>query len=166
MRAEYRDGGRTRRVEIASAQPGRYRVRVDDAELAIEVERLADGRLRLAGEGGDAIAEVTAVGARRFVTLGNMDFVLERASGGARGSRGPAPSGLESPMPGTVSQVLIAAGAAVRRGQPLVAVEAMKMEHVVRAPRDGTVRRVAVARGQMVDAGATLVELEDEEAGS
>ena len=162
MRAEYREGGRTRRVEVTSVAPGQYRVRVDDAELALTAERLADGRLRLLSDGGAVIAEVTAVGARRFVTLGNMDFVLERASGGARRGRGPAASGLEAPMPGTVSQVLVAAGAAVKRGQPLVAVEAMKMEHVLRAPRDGKVRRVAVARGQMVDAGATLVELEDE----
>jgi 3-methylcrotonyl-CoA carboxylase alpha subunit len=166
MRAAYRDQGRTRRVEIVPGAPGAYRVRVDDAELALTVERLGDGRLRIQGDGGETIAEVTAVGARRFVTLGNMDFVLEREGAGARRARGPVASGLESPMPGTVSQVLVAAGAAVTRGQPLVAVEAMKMEHVLRAPRDGTVRRVAVTRGQMVDAGATLVELEDEEAAS
>jgi len=64
-------------------------------------------------------------------------------------------------MPGVVTKVHVAVGEAVKQGQPLVAIEAMKMEHVLRAPRDGRVRAIAARRGEMVNGGATLVELEE-----
>jgi 3-methylcrotonyl-CoA carboxylase alpha subunit len=64
-------------------------------------------------------------------------------------------------MPGVVTRVMVAAGEIVEKGQPLLALEAMKMEHLVRAPRDGTVRSIAATVGQMVSAGVPLVELDE-----
>lgn len=77
-----------------------------------------------------------------------------------RPARGPevTPS-LEAPMPGRVLGVRTAAGATVRKGDTLILVEAMKMEHAVRAPKDGTVTRVLVNEGQMVGLGDILVEM-------
>ncbi|MDK9695512.1 MAG: ATP-grasp domain-containing protein [Siculibacillus sp.] len=63
---------------------------------------------------------------------------------------------LVAPMPGSVVQVLVEAGAAVAKGDPLVVVEAMKMEHVIRAPHDGVVERVDVAVGDLVADGTEL----------
>jgi 3-methylcrotonyl-CoA carboxylase alpha subunit len=62
-----------------------------------------------------------------------------------------------------VTRVHVAVGEAVRRGQPLIAIEAMKMEHVLRAPRDGRVRTLAARLGEMVKGGVALVELEESE---
>jgi len=64
-------------------------------------------------------------------------------------------------MPGVVTRVLVKAGDAVEKGQPLIAIEAMKMEHVIRAPRAGRVAKVAAAQGEMVKGGVALVEMED-----
>jgi biotin carboxyl carrier protein len=55
---------------------------------------------------------------------------------------------------------MAAAGEAVTKGQPLVALEAMKMEHLIRAPHDGVVKSIPVEAGQMVDGGAALAEME------
>ncbi len=66
--------------------------------------------------------------------------------------RGP----LVSPMPGTVTAVHVAVGEAVRAGQPVVTVEAMKMEHVLRAVADGVVSAVLVVAGQTVAMEAPL----------
>jgi 3-methylcrotonyl-CoA carboxylase alpha subunit len=159
MRSDWKDGDRGRTVEIAADGGGRYRVTVDGNELAITVERLAGDRLRLVTADGATTAEVTAVGSRRFVRLGAMDFVIERALRSARGSAS-ADHGLEAPMPGIVARVMVAAGDRVTKGQPLVAVEAMKMEHLVRAPRDGRVKSVRIAAGEMVAGGVPLVELD------
>jgi 3-methylcrotonyl-CoA carboxylase alpha subunit len=104
---------------------------------------------------------ITAAGTRRFVRLGAMDFMLERAAAGRRKSGGAEAGGLEAPMPGVVTKVLVAQGDRVQRGQPLVAVEAMKMEHMVRAPRDGQVKAVRVKQGELVGGGAALLELEE-----
>ena len=63
-------------------------------------------------------------------------------------------------MPGKVIAVKAAAGQAVKKGDELLVVEAMKMENSVRAPRDGTVRSVAARVGDMVGPGTILVEME------
>ena len=64
-----------------------------------------------------------------------------------------------APMPGTILKVNTAQGAAVKKGDILVVLEAMKMENEILAPRDGTVAQVAVAKGNTVDTGALLVVL-------
>ena len=161
MRGEWKDGSRTRRVEIAAEGAGRYRVTVDGAELSLVVEPLAGGRLRIVTSDGVTTAEVTTIETKRFVRLGAMDFVFERVPAARGGASGSADGGLEAPMPGVVTRVLVAAGETVKRGQPLLAVEAMKMEHLVRAPRDGRVRALRVRQGELVQGGATLVDLDD-----
>ena len=69
---------------------------------------------------------------------------------------------IEAPMPGLVRDVFAAQGAQVSKGDRLVLLEAMKMEHGLTAPRDGTVAEVLVAPGDQVTAGAALIRLEDE----
>ncbi len=69
---------------------------------------------------------------------------------------------LDAPMPGTVIKVLVEEGQEVTAQQPLLVLEAMKMEHVVVAPHDGVVQRLLYAPGALVAKGATLVELEEQ----
>ncbi len=77
--------------------------------------------------------------------------------------RGPAgeQSAVTAPMPGTVIRLLVAAGDFVRARQPLVVLEAMKMETPLTSPYDAVVRAVHVAEGDRVTGGAILVELEE-----
>lgn len=163
MRSTWRDGDRVRAVEVATLGGGRYRVTVDGAPFDVTAAVSSDGRLSLTTEQGVTSAELTAAGARRFVRLGHLDFVLEREASGARrgGGRGAHGGGLESPMPGVVTRVMVAAGEAVTKGQPLVALEAMKMEHLIRAPRDGRILAIPVTVGQMVSGGVSLVEMDE-----
>lgn len=162
VKSAWRDGDLGRAVELEPLGPGRWRVRIDDSAFELSAEALADGRLRLTNDQGTTIAEVTADGAKRFVRLGRLDFVLEREADGRRRAAAPHHGGLEAPMPGAVTRVMVAAGDAVVQGQPLVAVEAMKMEHLIRAPRAGRVKRIGARAGDMVAPGTALVELEDE----
>jgi propionyl-CoA carboxylase alpha chain len=67
-----------------------------------------------------------------------------------------APGSLLAPMPGTVIRVAVAEGDEVEQGQPLLWLEAMKMEHKVTAPAAGVVARLPVAAGQQVELGAVL----------
>jgi acetyl/propionyl-CoA carboxylase alpha subunit len=72
-----------------------------------------------------------------------------------------AAGSLVAPMPGAVVRVLVETGADVEAGQPLVVLEAMKMEHTVASPATGTVTEVRVQQGQQVDAGTVLVVVEE-----
>jgi 3-methylcrotonyl-CoA carboxylase alpha subunit len=75
---------------------------------------------------------------------------------------GAAAGGLSAPMPGQVRDVRVAPGDRVRRGAPLVILEAMKMELTVAAPVDGRVTEVRCRPGERVDEGAELLALEPE----
>ncbi|WP_448554408.1 acetyl/propionyl/methylcrotonyl-CoA carboxylase subunit alpha [Thalassotalea montiporae] len=68
--------------------------------------------------------------------------------------------GLSAPMNGTMVAVLVNAGDSVVKNQPLVIMEAMKMEHTIKAPSDGTVTDVFFTAGDMVDGGAELLSFE------
>jgi acetyl/propionyl-CoA carboxylase alpha subunit len=68
---------------------------------------------------------------------------------------------LVAPMPGTVARVLVIAGEQVSQGQPLLVLEAMKMEHTVTSPAAGVVTDLRVEAGQPVDAGAVLAVVDD-----
>jgi len=61
-----------------------------------------------------------------------------------------------APMPGKIVRVLVRTGEAVRARQPLVVIEAMKMENELRAAGSGTVAEIQVTDGQSVEAGALL----------
>ena len=62
-------------------------------------------------------------------------------------------------MPGSVIRVMVDAGAEVEARQPLMVIEAMKMEHTITAPADGVVAAVRFAVGELVEEGAELIAL-------
>jgi pyruvate carboxylase subunit B len=70
---------------------------------------------------------------------------------------GPAP--LMAPMPGLIVRVLVEEGADVVAGQPLVVMEAMKMENELRSPSSGRVASIRAKTGAAVEKGALLIEL-------
>lgn len=67
---------------------------------------------------------------------------------------------VKAPIPGLITRVLVAPGAAVEAGQALLILEAMKMENEIRAPFDGTVSSISVAGGQTVVRNQVLVEVQ------
>jgi glutaconyl-CoA decarboxylase len=83
------------------------------------------------------------------------------AASSDHGGAGGEQSRVVAPMPGTVIRLLVGAGDSVRARQPLVVLEAMKMETPLTSPYDAKVRAVHVAEGDRVAGGAVLVELEE-----
>jgi biotin carboxyl carrier protein len=68
---------------------------------------------------------------------------------------------IHAPMPGLVSNVVAPAGTAVERGQPVIVLEAMKMENDLAAPRSGIVKQVRVSKGQTVNQNDVLAVIGD-----
>ena len=81
-------------------------------------------------------------------------LTLRRAKEATQQTNGPLP--VPSPMPGRVAAVLVQAGQQVREGEPLMVIEAMKMENELRAPKAGVVTELSAHLGATVEMGAIL----------
>ncbi len=90
---------------------------------------------------------------RGAAAIVSLDLLAHAGEGQSEGGR------LTAPMPGKVISIAVKAGDAVRKGQPLAVMEAMKMEHTIAAPADGTVAEVLYAPGDQVAEGAELLKL-------
>jgi 3-methylcrotonyl-CoA carboxylase alpha subunit len=95
-----------------------------------------------------------------FVFDGEI-YTAEVLDKGSRAKAKHRDHSMSAPMPGVVLKILTAAGAVVRKGAPLVILEAMKMEHQIVAPYDGTVRAVHCKEGEMVQPGVELIALDE-----
>jgi 3-methylcrotonyl-CoA carboxylase alpha subunit len=98
-------------------------------------------------------------GERTYVWCEGHVYEFEAVRGSRTAASAEHGAGLVSPMPGRVRRLLAAEGSAVSRGQVLLVLEAMKMEHAIRAPQDGVLKRICVAEGDLVEAGVELAEL-------
>lgn len=107
-------------------------------------------------EGNAAQAQVTVAGHLYQVVL---EDERERAAHDAERTRSKGGGELKSVMPGVVIKLLVREGDTVAQGQPLLILEAMKMQNEIAAPADGRVRALHVREGQAVASGAKLVTL-------
>ncbi len=150
-------------VEVISRDGSTLRARIGDREIAAEF---------VADSGASVLSGTLTIDGRRFaisgarrkqsiiVGVGPASFEFKPAESGARRhARGLAAPEITAPMPGKVLKLLVEEGDAVEAGQPLVVIEAMKMETTLSAESAAIVKRVRVAVGEMVDHGAVLIEL-------
>ncbi len=128
----------------------------------VSVATLADGTTCVTAtvEGVSARCRVDRYGDEVFVDDGVHSSAWTVVPRFADHSADASGHGAVTPVPGTITAVQVAAGDAVRAGDVLVVLEAMKMEHRILADVDGVVLRVLVEVGQSVDAHALVVELE------
>ena len=162
MRYEVEVNGRVSQVNVHRVD-GRFVVAVDDRECLVDAARVDAHTLSLligsssqevafAADGTGRLA-VGIKGVPLTVTVNGRRRWTRKEDAGA--GRGPQP--LVAPMPGKVVRVLARVGTAVQPRQPLIVVEAMKMENELRATSRGVVAELLVQEGQSVDAGALLL---------
>ena len=99
-------------------------------------------------------------GVRRHLIGGNGTIRLAfppRNGTGDNAAAGTTP--VDSPMPGTILDIKVSVGQAVKEGELVCILEAMKMENEIYAPCSGTVAQVLVTKGQSVDTGTPLVSI-------
>jgi len=147
-----------------SREGARYLVRVEGGDHDLDLAPLSPGLIAITAAGRRSLARVARLDARWFVHVDGLTVECEIISrdGGQPGRGRPSDEDLMTPMPGVVSRVLVGEGDAVSPGQPLVIIEAMKMEHVVRARRAGRIRALRVREEDQVEAGTVVADLDAE----
>jgi biotin carboxyl carrier protein len=122
-----------------------------------------DGRVvALEVEGSLVSVRSACRGDRAYVWCAGDVFEFRRAAARparARPAAGESHAGLVAPMPGRIRKTLVRRGDEVARGQVVLVLEAMKMEHAIRAPQDGVVTELPHREGDLVEAGAVLAEI-------
>ncbi len=119
---------------------------------------LTDGRIKVKmSDGTIHYAYSAKVGDTWWVHLSGHIFCIERIEPGATNDQGDA--SLSAPMPGKILQVLVKEGQKVEAGQPLMILEAMKMEHRIMASEEGIISSIFFSEGDQVQQGIPLLEL-------
>jgi acetyl-CoA carboxylase biotin carboxylase subunit len=149
-------------VEVSWSRigPGVYSARVFDSTVTAQVlSSTSDGDIRIEIDGLQRAFKITDAGDALYVhsSLGSRAIKLA--------PRHPAPhaasqqASANSPMPGKVLKILVEKGQKVAAGDPLIILEAMKMEHTMRAAFDGVVESILVRDGEVVGPGQLLAQI-------
>ncbi len=138
-----------------------------EAPVIATAERDADGVVHADLGGHRLRAPVVLDGLRVTVLHGGRVWrlLLDDPTAAAAALEEGGAGLLTAPMPGKVVAVLVETGAAVKAGQPLMVLEAMKMEHTITAPGDGTVAEIRFNAGDQVSDGDQLLVLDLDEEG-
>ncbi len=170
MHYEVEIGARVRNVTAARSGDG-FAITIDGRPYHVDAARVDAHTLSLivdtvfrrsyeitvTPDAATGLFTITVAGVAVTVGLNGRRRWGPKDDGGASSS---GPQRLAASMPGKIVRVLVKPGDAVRARQPLVVVEAMKMENEMRAGRDGTVGEVHAREGHSVEAGALLLVIQ------
>ena len=157
---QYEVGTEVKRVRI-ERDAGIYRVVVDDRMYNVQVSHRRSDEVTFVVEGQQHVAYVAADGSTRYVAIDGdvLEVSVPDVRRLRRQKHRQSEDSLSAIMPGQVAKVFVNVGDVVKFGQPLLILEAMKMEIKIAAPHDGRVTKVSVKQGQMVDRAQTLLEI-------
>jgi acetyl/propionyl-CoA carboxylase alpha subunit len=154
--------GRLYQIDL-ERQGENYNATVDGQTYRFEIIDDRPGNLRICFEGSPRTLFWASGEGQQWVSLDGCTYLLERPlPGRLRGSAASqTENSVRSPMPAQVRALYIEEGEDVQQGDPLILLEAMKMEIKVQAPRAGRIGRVSVSTGQTVNRDQELVEFLD-----
>ena len=153
------------RVELVRRGTG-WSCKLDGHDFPFDVTSLENGLLSVLVEGKSYEVRQEVAGAETSVVVGHERYKatvrdprsLRSRKSGDDSAQGPKK--IVAPMPGKVVRIVAPPGTEVEAGQPVLVIEAMKMQNELKAPKKGKVRRITVTEGAAVEAGQTLAEVE------
>lgn len=172
MQVEINKENRSSEIEILEQKGSIYKVSVDNRVYEIDLLMVEDGVWSILHNGQSMVIE-TIQGdkpKKYFVNTYDNSFEIEMVDSETRYLRsrdmageGDAENHITVPMPGKIVRVMVKVGDAVKNGDTLVIVAAMKMESEYKVGKDAIVKEILVGEGDTVDGGQVMVVLEDEE---
>jgi 3-methylcrotonyl-CoA carboxylase alpha subunit len=161
----YLAGGVEHHVDAFRGADGTWAISTDKAEtVQVRFKAHEDGRVTVAFDSRTVSAFVEPLTDGFQVNWSGKSFHLQRPTSEAlahtsnKGANGS--NDLSTPMPGTVIKVVVIEGQHVSMHDPLMVLEAMKMEHVISAGREGVIQKIFFREGDLVPAGSVVLSLE------
>ena len=158
--------GRERQVELTE-RLGELSAIVDGRRVDLEYENVDGlGQLLVLSEGSSYAVSIEGHTCQMGITIAGhlygvqIEDERERAAMAAERAAGKAGGLLKSVMPGVVIQFLAAEGDHVKKGQPLLILEAMKMQNEIESPSDGVLTAFFVREGEAIGSGGKLARIE------
>jgi 3-methylcrotonyl-CoA carboxylase alpha subunit len=149
-------------AERLAGRPNAWRITVDGDARDVELAAGIEGDIILREGGSETAWRVRREASRLLLERDGHRYALARPApsrAGVHRTAAAATGAMHSPMPAVVVRVLVSVGDRVAARQPLVVLEAMKIEHIIGSSIDGVVQHVRCAIGQRVAEGETLVEV-------
>ena len=166
MRYSVTIDGVTREIDVRDGTGDAPIITVDGASVEADVVIVPGGlSIRMGGHVYDVMSaddgEHVDLAAGPWRTRGTVESDRQRARRERRGGARAEGGDIHAPMPGRVVKILAEVGQRVVAGDPVIVIEAMKMENELRAPRDATVAAIEVGEGDNVEGNTLLVRLGD-----
>lgn len=167
MHLEVKSGERTAKIEILQQEGSFYKVRIDNKEYNLDIERVSEGIYSVINEGQSLNLEMIqgdSINEYKVNTLSNA-YELEvidartRYLNNTKGELENDDNVVMSPMPGKVVRIPVEEGQTVEKGQTVIVISAMKMESEYKAPVNGTVHHILVKEGATIDGHQPLIEI-------
>jgi biotin carboxyl carrier protein len=152
-------GGEQFEITCYETGPGTYVISCGDWQCQSRVVSCALGIMRLEIDGIQRSFRITTDSQSFLIHSGAGSFNVKSVSRYPEPARHSDQESANSPMPGQVLQILVTEGQSISVGDPLIVLEAMKMEQTLRANAEGIVQAVLVKRGDVVAPGDELIRI-------
>ena len=133
-----------------------FRITIDKDEYLLRVEKLRHGVYRVELNGKQAVVSIEEVAEKISAQAIQPVGVTERPER----AEIKEPGGIYAMLPGTVVKIFVNEGDSVNAGDPILVLEAMKMENEITSPKSGVVRKLNVRKGEKVETGDLLAVIE------
>lgn len=143
-----------------------YQVKIGDQNIKLEAVAVTPNCIMVTDEHGTQRFYIASTTDKTYVHFNGCQYILdhpkqkEKTSFGSDDQLLGTDTGICAPMPGKILKILVQESQKVVPKQNLVIVEAMKMEHNIRAPRNGIVTKINFNEGDLVDTGQEILEIE------
>ncbi|MDW8405874.1 biotin/lipoyl-containing protein [Chloroflexus sp.] len=148
----------------------RYQLTINGKTYTVDITELSSDRFAVQLDGREFEVQLSESGEVSEIAPRAAPLPVAQPAAPAAPMAPPPPAALppavatgdnliRAPMPGTILQIIAQPGAKVKRGQPIIVLEAMKMNNSIGAPRDGVVAAILVKTGQSVGYGEPLAQL-------
>lgn len=141
--------------EVIEQTPKFVLFNLEGVEYAVNLGAEYGNQMSLSYEGNN----YTVTGVETHFVVNGEEFLIEAPRRTRAKSKGKEMGEMKSPMPGKILKILVKEGAAVEPGTPILVMEAMKMEHTIKASKKGVVEKILFKEGDQVQGGVELVKL-------